>query len=702
MILFPAWMESVMLPIKLALNNFLSHTKSELDFTKFNVSLILGNYEGNTDVSNGSGKSAIFSGISYALFNKGRGKKIDDVVKKGEKLCVVEFDFELDGCVYRIVRKRDKFIKQSSVQLYQLDGDNFIDISADTNTLTDVKIAELIKFNYDVFVNSVYFKQGDIDLFINTTASKRKEILRSLLNIDKWEDYYKVARDNHKVLSTKITDLNSLLLPEHSIVNELENKKQDLTALHQARDLENEKYLNRGSYLNTLENKYKEQYNDTKNIPIKIKTLQLEKEKTQKRIAYLKSITYKNDNQILDNEDELNKYNEKLKTIKEKIKAKDGINLKILNDKMLVGKTKSNILKNKISELSKDLEFGDECDKCYTKIKHNHIESIKQKRLEERKNSQNELDILQVKLKKATEILQQKTSTVEIANKALLEKGKIDLFVNNLHNSIKSLTEENKRNNKEIKELSEKSFDKEINDLKQIIDGNNIETIKELINSTKLEVAEISQKRDQLYVKYGSTQNAIIELEKKQKEQKELLNKISELNHKVIVYDKLKNCFGKDGIQSTIIEGIVGELEHYTNETLAKICNEPTNVSIKMQKISENGNINETFDIEVSRGGEVDDIEVLSGGEKFRISLALRLALSKILAKKIGGVVKFLLLDEVSSTLDTKGVNVFVNIIKQLSSEFKIMLISHDEQVKEHFDSVISVHKNSSGSSIVQ
>ena len=45
-----------MIPIHLELKNFFSHKDSSLDFTQFDSALLIGNIEGNYDISNGCGK----------------------------------------------------------------------------------------------------------------------------------------------------------------------------------------------------------------------------------------------------------------------------------------------------------------------------------------------------------------------------------------------------------------------------------------------------------------------------------------------------------------------------------------------------------------------------------------------------------------------------------------------------------------------
>jgi DNA repair exonuclease SbcCD ATPase subunit len=51
-------------------------------------------------------------------------------------------------------------------------------------------------------------------------------------------------------------------------------------------------------------------------------------------------------------------------------------------------------------------------------------------------------------------------------------------------------------------------------------------------------------------------------------------------------------------------------------------------------------------------------------------------------------------LDEINSPLDKSGVEtLFVNIIKQLESKYKILVITHDDSLKERFENVLDVSK---------
>ena len=76
------------------------------------------------------------------------------------------------------------------------------------------------------------------------------------------------------------------------------------------------------------------------------------------------------------------------------------------------------------------------------------------------------------------------------------------------------------------------------------------------------------------------------------------------------------------------------------------------------------------------------------------MSLALRIALSDLSSRYGGSHLEFLLLDEVNSPLDRYGVEtLFVSVIRSLESQYKMLVITHDETLKEKFENTINVTK---------
>jgi exonuclease SbcC len=162
-----------------------------------------------------------------------------------------------------------------------------------------------------------------------------------------------------------------------------------------------------------------------------------------------------------------------------------------------------------------------------------------------------------------------------------------------------------------------------------------------------------------------------------------------------VVFEKLAKFLGKGGIQTILLDAIIEDLEITSNNILNSICNEPSVIVLETQREGTDGSsVVETLDLKVRKDGHLQNFKSLSGGEKFRISLALRIALSDISSRYGGTSLEFLLLDEVNSPLDRFGVEtLFVNVIKSLEEKYKILVITHDESLKEKFDNVINITK---------
>ena len=94
--------------------------------------------------------------------------------------------------------------------------------------------------------------------------------------------------------------------------------------------------------------------------------------------------------------------------------------------------------------------------------------------------------------------------------------------------------------------------------------------------------------------------------------------------------------------------------------------------------------------------------ETFSGGEAFRIDFALRIALSKLLARRSGVPLPILFMDEGFGGQDSAGQERLKEAIQSIQSDFqKIIVITHVEDVKDAFPTRIEVTKTGSGSTFV-
>jgi exonuclease SbcC len=81
---------------------------------------------------------------------------------------------------------------------------------------------------------------------------------------------------------------------------------------------------------------------------------------------------------------------------------------------------------------------------------------------------------------------------------------------------------------------------------------------------------------------------------------------------------------------------------------------------------------------------------VLSGGEEDVVSLALRLAISQMIAERAGQPLSLLVLDEIFGSLDEERRNAVVDLLRRLADRFpQVILITHIDTVRDGFDRVL-------------
>lgn len=165
------------------------------------------------------------------------------------------------------------------------------------------------------------------------------------------------------------------------------------------------------------------------------------------------------------------------------------------------------------------------------------------------------------------------------------------------------------------------------------------------------------------------------------------------------IYSELFDAFGRSGVPAMLIDGAVPAIETEANLLLGRMTDQRMAVQLETQRATQSGGIAETLDIFVSDELGTRAYEVFSGGEAFRINLALRIALSKILARRMGAPLPTLFIDEGFGTQDAAGRERIVDTISAIQDQFeKIIIITHLDDLKNLFDVHIQVEKSAAGS----
>jgi exonuclease SbcC len=707
-------------PLRLYVKDFYAIAEGEIDFTKFSSALILGYYENNPLMSNGAGKSSMFEAISWVIFNETRQTKVDDVIRWTANEALVEFEFIFGRSTYKISRRRSRIAKESSVSLFTKEGDKWVNDSGSTNSETNRKILALLRIDAKIFLSSVYFKQHDISLFANSTPSDRKEIIKSIMKLERWDEYQKQAKNKLRALKDDIEKQLRVLhdnanLGVASIVNEKSigivreeidqfsrEQKETQAKLHSLFELKRERDIN---HLIKL-------YDDI-----------------NKKVVELKSTGKRLQGRQIELNDLLSAGGTKSTHLAQHIvNLEGGITQtteslqQLSGQNTLYGELDESIFANRLekSQLQQGLEnlknsaskvgVG-QCDTCFTTITeaslmHVH-DSRKQKQLELEKN----LDAVIKKLSKVEAEYKTRKAAKEKLDAVLTEQQAHKNTLDKLQTQKRSIDEEMLayENENSITSASIRAIIDQLKVYKIEVEALDRKIAAQRVSNIDDEIAEAEQ-LDKSVSRALTSKN--IELGTLLKESEFLSQRVTAVNtaNDTLIklgkekagVDQLVRYFGKEGIQAVFIESIVDELEQYANETLSYICNEPTVIRLKTQKKT-GDSWQETLEIDVMMNGFPQTFESLGGGEMFRISLALRIGLSEVLVKKVGGEIKLTLLDEVDSPLDAYGLNnLFENIIKGLEKRFKVLVISHNDKLKERFTDHIIVKKTSTGSFITQ
>jgi DNA repair protein SbcC/Rad50 len=215
------------------------------------------------------------------------------------------------------------------------------------------------------------------------------------------------------------------------------------------------------------------------------------------------------------------------------------------------------------------------------------------------------------------------------------------------------------------------------------------------------EYKTISGQRAQAQEAVGSVRARLERLTDLEKRKKELEARIAAAAREQSIYRDLSRAFGKNGIQALIIDAALPEIADEANRLLARLTDNRMTVKFETQRTTKKDILKETLDITIADELGTRDYEMFSGGEAFRINFAIRIALSRLLARRAGAPLPTLIIDEGFGTQDSTGMEKLKEAINSIQDDFdKILVITHMEELKDAFPNRIDVVKTADGSTI--
>lgn len=176
---------------------------------------------------------------------------------------------------------------------------------------------------------------------------------------------------------------------------------------------------------------------------------------------------------------------------------------------------------------------------------------------------------------------------------------------------------------------------------------------------------------------------------------------ITKLQREVSDYQAIAKALGKEGIQALLIEEALPEIEQEANKLLARLTNNQTQIFIESLRDLKKGGNKETLDIKIADNLGIRPYEMFSGGEAFRIDFALRIAISKLVARHAGTTLQTIFIDEGFGSQDEEGLQLIMDSIYKIQNDFaKVIIVSHLPSLKEQFPVQFLIQKKASGTQV--
>lgn len=679
----------------LKVNSIRSIKKAEVEFPQTTI-LFYGDI--------GSGKSSILKAIEFGLFGAMGDLPATSLLRRGQNKAEVELNFSIDGNHYVIHRELKKEVRNGEIKISQPPGwliENDVKTSYTTTELR-VKILDLLNYSatkykstnkkcVDIFRYTVYTPQEEIKAILQSDPEERFEILKDVLEIEKYENSLnnleKIKTDLSKRLRDLERDIQNIGSPEEEIPqieNKREEKKREIKAkkieIKSKRDeLEKEKNLlvtfqeehtvfakkivDVFSKQESLKEDQKTLEENEKSLEILNKEI-LEKQKRLKEFPEIKFTSKKS-------EAELEKELEKL-----------GMEVEIISKEL-----HSNQIK--LSNVEKLLKEG-RCSLCGQEIhdKKRFDEELKEAR-EQITQFSKELEENKKKIAKNKDLLEKSRDFEKIAQK---KKGILDV-IDEQQKYRQNLEETNNKLSAKIEKLKV-----EITKTLESYELQSIEKSESHENSLKAKIT--SQKK-----KVDSTNERITQLEKEQSihetELKNLDVKLSEAQDALKRKEKLKNKLDYIGsiktwvvnhfptllkdIERTILATSASQFNQYFKEWFRALVEEE-NIDIQIDP--------ENFQPIIIVNGYESPFDDLSGGERSALSLAYRLALNKVINTKHQDVKTrdLLILDEPTDGFSEQQVNKMQDVFDTLDMK-QMIIISHERTLDSFVSQVFNFKK---------
>lgn len=626
----------------------------------------------NTGGSSGAGKTTILMALDYLL---GIGDVPSTVLQSRltKEGLWASGEFMVDGMPVTISRsKKDGLTIKTQNET----------ISGNVK-LAEEKIAEIIGLPIKIFKKMVHKKQKEGGFFLNMTPKENYEFLISVLGLEKYIKDIEVISQNNTGSLSKIDLLQRTIDLGKSSILDIERvfsekKKPESTVTEEEIGAMTNKVAILKQEISSLKDRAKEKAGEIKaplveevdltDINSKIAALAPARAELKEKLDKidLSKTKFESDlNKIPFYIQEAKKTGEKLASLKE--------------EKVHIEKSQCPTCMQKwIGDSAQDkiLSINAEMDSLVNKTL-----SLKEQ-IEEKSKIQENL----------TKLLQARNSIND--QLTLLQEQRSALDANKYQ-----LMEQVNKKNQENKDLYARQISDIEKESRSLIEG-----LTENLNTLELQLSTARYKQGmyisslEQYEKEVKSLMAVIAKKKEEQIAAEL--ELESLKKQIIVAEETKR-FIKTYVLQTFQETLdaIGET---ATSILSAIPNMSTStVYFEGCKETKSGTIKDEIVAILNSDGNNDiPIKSLSGGERTSIDLAVDLAVIDVIETKASKGANFLFMDEPFDGLDSVCKENCLEILKQIDTNKKIIMVDHSSELKEMVSDVILVVKNGETSTI--
>jgi exonuclease SbcC len=691
------------IPVSLELHNFLAYRDpGPLSFEGIHVACLAG--------PNGAGKSSLLDAMTWALWGKARSNSADDLIHQGQDHMHVTLTFEQSGQRYRVIRQRKAGKRGSSLlefQAWDPSREKWQGISEATIRDTQAKIDSLLRLDYDTFVNSAFLLQGQADEFTTKTPGQRKQVLANILGLFIWEAFEERAKkrltDTREQLGRIdgwLEEIERELEQRDSYAKELAEAEAAAGAASRTLEQAEKEWASLEQIRNELivaqkhiddltrriiakEQEIAEAHGDLRRAESQADRTAIEAalSEVQKELSRLQPLQAEYD-RLQGQRDEL---------------AQKSANMKGVNQALA---PETEPIKERAATLEKTT--APTCPTCGQPLSEEHRkkllreleQQIQDRRALYRKN-RDQIQAMEAELACLEPQIQGLRS--QLASRPDLEKragelGRAYQHAGEAAERAQGLREKVARWGEDLQR------DQEVRSKLEI----QAETGEQTLRAASISRADLDRLRLEKRLsdeRVGGARQKLAALEAFEQQREERLRRRAQLTSDIGLFEDLREAFSKRGVPAMIIETAVPEVERNANELLTRMTDGRLNVRIETQRETKAGDLREALDIIISDELGSRPYELYSGGEAFRINFAIRIALSKLLARRAGAQLRSLFIDEGFGTQDARGREHLVSAINRIQNDFdRILVITHIEELKDAFPTRIEVSKTPEGS----